>query len=80
MVAPHVRAGKLRYVLEDFEVEPLPVSFVYPAIADAFADGARVCEPLHRTLATRAIRLTRPSIPRGRLFAPYGVTADGGEG
>ena len=30
MVAPHVRAGRLRYVLEDFEVDPLPVSFVYP--------------------------------------------------
>jgi DNA-binding transcriptional LysR family regulator len=30
MVAPHVRAGRLRYVLEDFEVEALPVSFVYP--------------------------------------------------
>jgi DNA-binding transcriptional LysR family regulator len=30
MVAPHVRAGKLKYVLEDFEVEPLPVSFVHP--------------------------------------------------
>ena len=30
MVAPHVRAGRLRYVLEDFEVEAVPVSFVYP--------------------------------------------------
>jgi DNA-binding transcriptional LysR family regulator len=30
MVASHVRAGRLRYVLEDFEVEPMPVSFVYP--------------------------------------------------
>ena len=30
MAAPHVRAGRLRYVLEDFEVEPLPVTFVYP--------------------------------------------------
>lgn len=30
MVAPHVRAGRLRYVLEDFENEPLPISFVYP--------------------------------------------------
>jgi len=30
MVAPLIRAGRLRYVLEDFEVEPLPVSFVYP--------------------------------------------------
>ena len=30
MVAPQVRAGRLKYVLEDFEVEPLPVSFLYP--------------------------------------------------
>ena len=30
MVAPHVRAGRLRYVLEDFEGEPLPVNFLYP--------------------------------------------------
>ena len=30
MVAPHIRSGKLRYVLEDFEVEPLPVTFLYP--------------------------------------------------
>jgi DNA-binding transcriptional LysR family regulator len=30
MVAPQVRAGRLRYVLEDFEIEPSPVSFVYP--------------------------------------------------
>ena len=30
MVAPHVRAGRLKYVLEDFEGEPLPVNFIYP--------------------------------------------------
>ena len=30
MAAPHVRAGRLKYVLEDFEVEPLPVNFLYP--------------------------------------------------
>jgi len=30
MVAPQVRAGRLKYVLEDFEVEPLPVNFLYP--------------------------------------------------
>lgn len=30
MVAPQVRAGRLKYVLEDFAGEPLPVSFVYP--------------------------------------------------
>jgi DNA-binding transcriptional LysR family regulator len=30
MVAPQVRAGRLKYVLEDFEAEPLPVNFLYP--------------------------------------------------
>jgi DNA-binding transcriptional LysR family regulator len=30
MVAPLVREGRLRYVLEEFEVEPLPVHFLYP--------------------------------------------------
>jgi len=30
MVAPQVRAGRLKYLLEDFEAEPLPVSFLYP--------------------------------------------------
>lgn len=30
MTAPHARAGRLKYVLEDFEVEPLPVNFLYP--------------------------------------------------
>jgi len=30
MVAPLVRAGKLQYVLEDFESAPLPVHFLYP--------------------------------------------------
>jgi DNA-binding transcriptional LysR family regulator len=30
MVAPSRRAGKLKYVLEDFETEPLPVHVAYP--------------------------------------------------
>ena len=30
MVAPLMRAGKLKYVLEEFETEPLPVNFLYP--------------------------------------------------
>ena len=30
MVAPLRRAGKLAYLLEDFEIEPLPVHFLYP--------------------------------------------------
>jgi DNA-binding transcriptional LysR family regulator len=31
MVAPLRQAGKLKYVLEEFENEPLPVHFVYPS-------------------------------------------------
>jgi DNA-binding transcriptional LysR family regulator len=44
MVAPLRRSGALQYVLEDFELEPLPVQFVYPhsrvlsATVRAFAD------------------------------------------
>jgi DNA-binding transcriptional LysR family regulator len=44
MVAPHRKSGSLQYVLEDFEIEPLPVQFVYPqsrilsATVSAFAD------------------------------------------
>jgi DNA-binding transcriptional LysR family regulator len=30
MVAPHIRSGKLKYVLEKFEGEPVPVQLVYP--------------------------------------------------
>jgi DNA-binding transcriptional LysR family regulator len=30
MVAPHRKAGQLRYVLEAFETEPVPVQIVYP--------------------------------------------------
>ena len=30
MVAPLKRSGRLKYVLEDFEIEPLPIQFVYP--------------------------------------------------
>jgi DNA-binding transcriptional LysR family regulator len=30
MVAPQVRAGRLKYLLEEFEVDPLPVNFLYP--------------------------------------------------
>lgn len=44
MVAPLTKSGALQYVLEDFEVEPLPVQFVYPhsrilsATISAFAE------------------------------------------
>jgi DNA-binding transcriptional LysR family regulator len=30
MVAPHRKAGRLKYVLEEFETEPIPVQVVYP--------------------------------------------------
>jgi DNA-binding transcriptional LysR family regulator len=30
MVAPQRKTGQLKYVLEDFEIEPVPVRFVYP--------------------------------------------------
>jgi DNA-binding transcriptional LysR family regulator len=30
MVAPHRKDGQLKYVLEKFEVEPVPVQVVYP--------------------------------------------------
>jgi DNA-binding transcriptional LysR family regulator len=30
MVAPHTKNGRLRYVLQEFEVEPMPVQVVYP--------------------------------------------------
>lgn len=30
MVAPLKKSGRLKYVLEDFEIEPLPIQFVYP--------------------------------------------------
>ena len=43
MVAADVRAGRLRYVLEDFEAEPLPVSFLYPS--------SRILSPTVRAFA-----------------------------
>ena len=30
MVAPHRKAGQLKYVLEEFETEPIPIQVVYP--------------------------------------------------
>jgi DNA-binding transcriptional LysR family regulator len=30
MVAPYRKAGQLKYVLESFEMEPMPVQVVYP--------------------------------------------------
>src|SRR5262245_19978839 len=54
MVAPRKRAGKLRYVLEDFETEPLPVQFLYP--------HSRILSPTVRAFAdlcARRLRQTR---------------------
>jgi DNA-binding transcriptional LysR family regulator len=31
MVAPYRKDGRLKYVLEKFEAEPVPVQVVYPA-------------------------------------------------
>lgn len=31
MVAPNIKGGQIKYVLEKFEVEPLPVHLVYPS-------------------------------------------------
>jgi DNA-binding transcriptional LysR family regulator len=30
MVAPYRKAGQLKYVLEKFETEPMPVQVIYP--------------------------------------------------
>jgi DNA-binding transcriptional LysR family regulator len=43
MVASEVQAGRLKYVLEDFENEPLPVHFIYPS--------ARIPSPTVRAFA-----------------------------
>jgi DNA-binding transcriptional LysR family regulator len=51
MVAPLVRAGKLRYVLEEFEVEPLPVTFLYPQ--------SRMLSPTVRAFADLCARRLR---------------------
>jgi DNA-binding transcriptional LysR family regulator len=52
MAAPHVRAGRLKYVLEDFEVEPLPVNFVYPQ--------SRMLSPTVREFADLCVKKLRP--------------------
>jgi DNA-binding transcriptional LysR family regulator len=51
MAAPHVRAGRLKYVLEDFEVEPLPVNFVYPQ--------SRMLSPTVRAFADLCVKKLR---------------------
>jgi DNA-binding transcriptional LysR family regulator len=51
MVAPAMRAGKLRYVLEEFEVEPLPVTFLYPQ--------SRMLSPTVRAFADLCVKALR---------------------
>jgi len=51
MVAPLVSAGKLRYVLDEFEVEPLPVSFLYP--------HSRMLSPTVRAFADLCVKKLR---------------------
>ncbi|HEX6690748.1 MAG TPA: LysR family transcriptional regulator [Burkholderiales bacterium] len=54
MVAPLVRAGRLRYVLEEFEVDAVPVTFLYPQ--------SRMLSPTVRAFAdlcAKKLRATR---------------------
>lgn len=51
MVAPLVRTGRLKYVLEDFEPEPLPVQLVYP--------HSRVVSPTVRAFAELCVKRLR---------------------
>ena len=51
MVAPLTRSGKLRCVLEDCEMEPLPVQFLYPY--------ARIISPTVRAFAELCIERLR---------------------
>jgi DNA-binding transcriptional LysR family regulator len=51
MVAPLVRAGRLKYLLEEFEPEPLPVSFLYPQ--------SRQLSPTVRAFADLCVRKLR---------------------
>ena len=51
MVAPLVRAGRLKYVLEEFEGEPQPVSFLYPQ--------SRLLSPTVRAFADLCVKKLR---------------------
>lgn len=51
MVAPLMREGKLRYVLEEFETEPLPVHFLYP--------HSRILSPTVRAFADLCVAKLR---------------------
>ena len=51
MVAPQVRAGRLKYLLEDFEADPLPVNFLYPQ--------SRLLSPTVRAFADLCVKKLR---------------------
>ena len=51
MVAPLLRAGRLKYVLEDFEAEPMPVNFLYPQ--------SRLLSPTVRAFADLCVKKLR---------------------
>ncbi len=51
MVAPLMREGKLRYVLEEFETDPLPVHFLYP--------HSRILSPTVRAFADLCVAKLR---------------------
>ena len=51
MVAPLMRAGRLKYVLEDFETEPLPAQFLYP--------HSRLLSPTVRAFADACVKKLR---------------------
>jgi DNA-binding transcriptional LysR family regulator len=53
MIAPLVRAGRLRVVLEDFETGPLPVQFLYP--------HSRILSPTVRAFADLCVTKLRQS-------------------
>jgi DNA-binding transcriptional LysR family regulator len=51
MVAPLMREGRLRYVLEEFEADPLPVHFLYP--------HSRILSPTVRAFADLCVAKLR---------------------
>jgi DNA-binding transcriptional LysR family regulator len=51
MVAPLMRAGRLKYVLEEFETVPLPVQFLYP--------HSRILAPAVRAFADLCVKKLR---------------------
>ncbi len=51
MVASYRKSGRLKYVLEDFEIEPLPVQFIYPRSRIRQPRSARL-----RSCASKSLR------------------------